>query len=71
MSTGWIFLVASAAVIAAIAAALAAAYKSGQADEKSKNLTRENADAVETSAIRDRLRHDDNFARRVRARFTR
>ncbi len=70
MSAGWVFLIC-AVVIAAMGAGLAAAYKTGQADEKAQNLTRENNDAMETSAIRDRLRHDADFARRVRARFTR
>ena len=70
MSAGWIFLIVGTA-LAAIAAALTAAYKAGQSDEKSKTMKQEASDALETAAIRDRLRHDADFAKRVRARFTR
>lgn len=70
MSAGGIFLICTL-VIAAIGAGLAMSYKTGQADEKSKSLMRENNDAMETTTIRDRLRHDTGFAKRVRARFTR
>lgn len=70
MSAGWGLLIV-AVFIAAAAAALAAAYKAGTADEKARTLKRENSDAMESASIRDRLRHDTDFAKRVRARFTR
>lgn len=70
MSAGWVLLIA-AVFIAAAGAALAAAYRAGAAHEKTKAIRQQNSDAMENAVIRDRLRHDSDFAKRVRERFTR
>jgi hypothetical protein len=65
--TGWIvFLLA-----AGIAAALAAAWRGGAAAAREKNTREDTNDAHKAHILRDRLRHDDDFAKRVRKRFTR
>lgn len=65
--TGWIvFLLA-----AGIAAALAAAWRGGAAAAREKNAQEDTDDSHKAHILRDRLRHDDDFAKRVRKRFTR
>lgn len=66
----WVFL--SVALVAACVAAIwAAAHKAGKNAQQIRALDKENDDVLEAAAIRDRLRHDDDFAKRVRKRFTR
>ncbi|MDP2206390.1 MAG: hypothetical protein Q8K65_08795 [Alphaproteobacteria bacterium] len=68
---GWALL-ALLLVLAAIGAAIGAAiWRAGQRAEKSKQLEAQTNDLLEAADIRDRLRRDDDFAKRVRGRFTR
>lgn len=65
--TGWIvFLLA-----AGIAAALAIAWRGGAAASRAKDAREDANDSHKAHSLRDRLRHDDDFAKRVRERFTR
>lgn len=70
MNAVWIFLIVTA-LVAAAAGLYTAAYKAGRQAAKADTLEKGHDDAMEAAAVRDRLRHDDRFARRVRARFTR
>lgn len=47
-----------------------AAY-AARRNEKARMLEKQTDDFLEAADIRDRLRHDDDFANRVRKRFTR
>jgi len=61
-------LLALLLVLAAIGAAI---WRAGQRAEESKQLEAQTNDLLEAADIRDRLRRDDDFAKRVRGRFTR
>lgn len=65
--SGWILL-----AFLLLAAALAAmAWRAGRRTEKARLLEEQTDDLLEAADIRDRLRRDADFAKRVRARFTR
>lgn len=64
---GWVLL-GFLLVVAAMGTAL---FLAGRRSEKTRQLEAQSDDVLEAADIRDRLRRDDDFAKRVRARFTR
>lgn len=65
--SGWVLL----AFFLLMAALAAAAWRAGRRAEKTRLLEEQTDDLLEAADIRDRLRRDVAFARRVRDRFTR
>lgn len=66
--SGWIAALAIALLVGALGAA---AWRGGAASARQKRAEENSHDSFKAHAVRDRLRHDDDFAKRVRARFTR
>ncbi|MFN7115031.1 MAG: hypothetical protein ACK4PK_11810 [Alphaproteobacteria bacterium] len=68
---GWALLALVLVLLVALAVSGVALWRAGQRAEKSRQLEAQSDDLLEAADIRDRLRRDDDFAKRVRARFTR
>jgi len=65
--SGWALCV----FFALLVAALAAVWYAGRRAERARRLEEQTDDLLEAADIRDRLRRDADFAKRVRERFTR
>lgn len=65
--SGWLLTL----LLSLLAALAAAAWRAGAAAQKTRHLKEQTDDLLEAGDIRDRLRRDPEFAKRVRARFTR
>ncbi|MDY0009604.1 MAG: hypothetical protein RBS08_07855 [Bdellovibrionales bacterium] len=59
------------AVLAALVILISLAAYAARRNETARMLEKQTDDFLEAANIRDRLRHDDDFADRVRKRFTR
>jgi hypothetical protein len=64
---GWVLI----ALLLVLAGLLAGIWRAARRAEKSRLLEAQTDDLLKAADIRDRLRHDDDFAKRVRDRFTR
>lgn len=62
---------AALAVLAALVILISLAAYAARRNETARMLEKQTDDFLEAADIRDRLRHDDDFADRVRKRFTR
>lgn len=62
---------AALAVLAALVILIGLAAYAARRNETARMLEKQTDDFLEAADIRDRLRHDDDFADRVRKRFTR
>lgn len=65
--SGWVLL-GFLLLVAALGTAL---WHAGRRTEITRQLEAQTDDSLEAADVRDRLRRDDNFAKRVRDRFTR
>ncbi|TVQ82106.1 MAG: hypothetical protein EA357_10665 [Micavibrio sp.] len=69
---GWFYAVLAAGVFGLLVyAGFRAAYRAGEEKQRAENETQKRDAALRAGHVRDRLRRDADFARRVRQRFTR